>query len=71
MKYIKETPRLTVKFINADTEAVLFEINDRTWMNIGDVFTDWYCDAVMKTEMKDKKLPKNLMILVVGEYHLE
>jgi hypothetical protein len=71
MKYMKETPRLIVKFINADTEAVLFEINDRTWMNIGDVFTDWYVDAVMKTEMKDRKMPTNLMILVVGEYKLK
>ena len=34
MKYIKETPRLTVKFINADTEAVLFEINDRIWKQV-------------------------------------
>jgi hypothetical protein len=71
MKYTKETPRLTVKFINADTEAVLFEINDRTWLNVGEIFSDYYVDAVMKTEMKDKKKPTNLMVLVVGEYELK
>jgi hypothetical protein len=71
MKYAKETPRLTVKFINADTEKTLFEINDRTWLNIGEIFSDYYIDAVMKTEMKDKKMPTNLMVLAVGEYKLK
>ena len=71
MKYAKETPRLTVKFIDADTEKTLFEINDRTWLNIGEIFSDYYIDAVMKTEMKDKKMPTNLMVLAVGEYHLK
>ena len=71
MKYTKETPRLTVKFINADTEEVLFEINDRTWLNIGEILTDYYIDAIMKTEMKDKKKPINHMVLVVGEFKLK
>jgi len=70
MKYTKETPRLTVKFINSDTDDCLFEIKDRTWNNVGDTLSDYYVDAVMKTEMKDKKLPTNLMVLVVGEYKL-
>jgi hypothetical protein len=70
-KYLSNSPRLTVKFIDADTEALLFELKDRTWMNIGEVLTDWYVDAVMKTEMKDKKLPENLMILVIKEASLQ
>ena len=70
-KYISESPRLTVKFIDADTENLLFETNDRTWINIGEVLTDYFIDAVMKTEMKNKKMPKNLMILIVKELSFE
>jgi len=70
-KYVSNSPRLTVKFIDADTETVLFETHDRTWMNIGEAMTDWFNDAIMKTEMKDKKVPENLMVMVIKELHLE
>ena len=70
MRYTKTTPRLTVKFVNSDTNAVLFEVKDRTWMNIGEILTDAAIDSIMKTEWKNKKMPKNLIILVVGEFKL-
>jgi hypothetical protein len=71
MKYVKETPRLTVKFIDADTEKTLFEVKDRSWMNVGELLTDYYVDTIVKNELGDKKLPKNLMVLVVCEFKLE
>jgi hypothetical protein len=71
MKYTKNTPRLAVKFINADTEEVLFEVHDRSWMNVGELLSDFYVDNLMKTELKNKKLPKNLLVLVVSEFKLE
>lgn len=70
MKYSKSTPRLIVKFIDSDNDKVLFEIKDRTWMNVGEVLTDYGVDSIMKTEMKNKYMPKNLMVLVVSEYEL-
>ena len=70
-KYIKDTPRLTVKFINADTEATILELNDRTWMNIGDLLSEHSVDSVIKSEIKDKELPENIMVLVVAEYTLQ
>lgn len=71
-KYKKETPRLTVQYVNADTEEILFEINDRTWMNVGELLTNEYVDRVVKTELNKMKItpPPNLMVLVVGEYYL-
>jgi len=71
MKYTKETPRLTVKFIDSDTETVLFELKDRTWMDVGDLLNDFGVDSIMNTEMKNKKMPVNLMVLVVGEFKLK
>lgn len=69
-KYIKDTPRLTVKFINADTEVTILELKDRTWMNIGELLNDHSVDAVVKSEIKDNELPENIMVLVVAEYTL-
>jgi hypothetical protein len=70
-KYTSDNPRLTVKFVDADTETLLFETKDRTWLTVGECLTDWFIDAIMKTEMKNKKLPENLMVLVVKELTLE
>jgi hypothetical protein len=71
MRYAKETPRLTVKFIDSDTETVLFEVKDRTWNTVGEILTDYAVDSIMKNEWKNKKMPVNLMVLVVSEYQLK
>ena len=70
MKYAKKNPRLTVKFINNDTDEILFEIKDRTWMNVGELLNNIAVDNIMKHEFKDY-YPKNLMVLVVAEYELK
>ena len=70
MKYCKASPRLKVKFVDSDTNAVLFEIKDRSWMNVGDVLTDGAITSIMRTEYKADP-PENLMVLVVAEFELE
>ncbi|MFA5207082.1 MAG: hypothetical protein WC428_00130 [Candidatus Paceibacterota bacterium] len=70
-RYIKDTPRLKVKFIDADTEKTILELNDRTWMNIGELLSDYSVDAIVKSELKEDKLPTNLMVLVVSEFTLQ
>jgi hypothetical protein len=73
MNYRKTTPRLSVKYIDANTEDVLFEVNDRNWMNVGELLTDHFVDSVVKKELDAVKTPypRNLMVLVVGEYSLQ
>jgi len=71
MIYKKATSRLTVKFVNSDTEEVLFEVNDRSWMNVGELLTDGAITSIMANEYKNKLLPDNLMVLVVGEFELQ
>ncbi len=70
MKYRKQTPRLVVKFVDSDTNAVLFEVKDRSWMNVGDILTDGAISSIMTTEYKGDP-PENLMILVVAEFELQ
>ena len=71
MRYRKDTPRITVKFIDSDTDQILFEIKDRSWMNIGELFTDQIVTTLMEQENKSKKLPKNILVLAVGEFKAE
>lgn len=71
MRYRKDTPRITVKFIDADTDQILFEIKDRSWMNVGELFTDQIVTTLMEQENKSKKLPKNILVLAVGEFKAE
>lgn len=66
-KYVKETSRIDVKFIDAETEEQLFEIPNRNWMNVGEVLTDRYADEIIQRELKGKKLPKKVLILAVSE----
>lgn len=70
MKYLKQTPRLTVKFVDSDTDKILFEVKDRTWMTVNELLNDGAVSSIMTHEWKNKKLPKNLMVLVVGEFEL-
>lgn len=70
MRYTKQSPRLTVKFVDSDTDKILFEVKDRTWMNVGELLSDGAIDSIMKNEWKNKKLPQNIMVLVVGEFQL-
>ena len=70
-KYVKETSRIPVKFINADTEDVIFEIKDRNHLNIGEMFTAFAVSSVMEHEYKGKRLPKKLLLIAVTEYTLE
>lgn len=70
MKYKKATPRLTVKFVDSDTNEILFEVKDRTWMNVGEYFSDFNVSSMLTQELKNKVIPKNIIIIAVGEFEL-
>jgi len=68
MKYVKSNPRVSVKYIDANTDETLLEVNDRTWMNVGELLSDHYVTEVMK---QNKLLDRDeVMVLVVAEYNL-
>ena len=69
MKYVKDTPRLNVKYVNADTEEVILELNDRSWMNVGELLSDYHVNEILAQHVKGA-IPENLLVLVVGEYTL-
>lgn len=70
-KYIKENPRIKIQFVDGDTEEVLFEINDRNWLNVGEIFPSSTVNSIVQRELKNwKNLPENIMVIAVGEYTL-
>lgn len=70
-KYVKNNPRLKVQFFNSDNDDLLFEIHDRTWMNIGEILTQHYINKLINEELKNDILPENILVLVVSEYKKE
>lgn len=73
MKYTKESPRITVKVYNSDTEELLITMSDRNWMNIGEVFPVHNVSALMTEEFRNKKktVPKKVLVMIAEEYTLE
>jgi len=70
-KYVSESSRIDVKFIDANSEQTLFEVNDRNWMNMGEIFSGHYGDMLIQRELKGKKLPKKVLIISVKELILQ
>ena len=69
-KYQKTHPRLSVKFLDGnDTSKVLFEVNDRDHMNVGEMFSDTYVTALVNQSIKQQNLPDNVLVLVTSEFH--
>jgi hypothetical protein len=65
-RYKKETSRITVKFIDNDTEELLFEVNDRNHTNIGELFTDYVVSSLAEREIKKGIEPDEIMVISVG-----
>ena len=70
-KYVKETSRIDVKFIDEQTNETILEVPDRNWMNVGEIFTAHYGDSIIQAKLQGKKLPKKVLVLVVSELTLE
>jgi thioester reductase-like protein len=71
MKYVKNDPRIRVKVIDGDTEEILVEINDRSWMTLGEIFSDGAITSLIEYELRNRKnKPKNLMVLAVAEFKM-
>jgi len=69
-QYRSNTPRITVKFINSSTEETISEVSDRNWMNVGELFSSHIASSIVINDLKNKKLPKKIMVLAVIEMDL-
>lgn len=73
MKYLKDTPRITVKIYDSKTEELLIEITNRNWTNIGEIYPSDVVSSLMTTEWKNKKKtpPAKVLVMIAEEYTLQ
>jgi hypothetical protein len=69
-RYKKNTPRLSVKFFDGDTNEQLFEIKNRNWMDVGELFADHYVSELIIQTIREQDLPDSVVVLVSGVYDL-
>ena len=71
LSYTKgQPPRLTLQIYDVETEEVILTIDDLNWMNVGQMFTDYYVDQLMKQKFGADSLPKSILVSVDATYNL-
>ena len=67
-KYVNEKARISVKYIDGRTEDVLFEVNDRNWMNFNELFTAHSVSALSELNFKAGSEPDEIMVISVATF---
>ena len=67
MKYIKVEPRINTQIIDAKTEKSLITFNDRTWINLGEVFTEAAVTNMIEQQFKNAG-PDEILVIAVNRY---
>jgi len=68
LQYSKESPRLTVKLIDGTTNEVLFEVPNRTCLDIGEFLSDSYISQMIKNKNYEVN-PEIVRVLVVADFY--
>lgn len=66
INYQKDSPRITVKYIDGDTNELIFEIPNRTCLDIGDVMNDVNVSEMMR---KQNATPSLVRVLTVVDFY--
>jgi len=69
-KYIKESSRINIQIIDSDTEETLFNIENRNFLNVGEMFTERVLNSIIDTS--DTNIDADeIMIVAVGIFKKE
>lgn len=69
-RYKKVSSRIPVKYVDANTEDIIFEVPNRNWTNIGELMADVNVNDLIMRELAGKKLPNKIIVLAVAEFEL-
>lgn len=61
--YKKETSRINITYLDGETKKKLFEIKDRDWMNMGEIFADHHASDIISRAFPKGDCPKNIIIM--------
>lgn len=72
MKYVKSdgSPRLTIQFLD-EKNQLLFEVKNRTWMDVGEVYTEKYMNNIIETTLPNSVRPEVVRLLLLADYYKE
>ena len=65
-RYVNESARINVKFIDSKTENVIFDIKDRNWMDMNQLFPASTVSSLMERDAKIE--PDEIMVIAVAYY---
>ena len=68
LKLKKVNPKITIEAINSENDELLFEITDRNWSNLGEVFNDHYFGMIAEKELNGEKIPEKITLVAVTEF---
>lgn len=60
--------RINLKFIDGDTNELLFEVKDKSWMEVGQFMTNQYVTDVLRNSLGMDEAPDNLVVMTVAYF---
>ena len=69
-KYVKESARLTIQVIDSDTEETLFKIENRNFLNVGEMFTERVLNSVIENSNVEVNSDE-IMVIAIGVFKKE
>lgn len=68
--YKKESHRIDIKILNADTNELISTIKNKSWMDVGEFLSDHNVDMLVKLVKEEHELPDNIIVLIAPIYQL-
>lgn len=67
-KYVKDNPRIETQFVDGKEEEILFEINNRTHMNVGEIHSEYFTTTLTIKEVDEDELPDELLVISISRF---
>lgn len=72
MERYKKEGGIRIEVVNPENDDILFEITNRNWSNLGEVFNDHHFSTICNYEMQKLSYkPKKIMLVAVAEFELK
>jgi len=65
--YVRESSRINIQIIDSDTEETLFNIENRNFLNVGEMFTERVLNSIIETSSVNVNSDE-IMVVAVGVF---
>lgn len=67
-KYVKSNPRIETQFVDGAEEEILFEVNTRTHIDVGELHSNYIASQLTIKELEDDELPDELLVISISRF---